>query len=373
MKYLAILAIVVLTCINFKAPLVKAVASLPISSELFGPVKGVTTGKDEANFSNATYHTVFPAHDVTFRCTDKQFHVQESSVTILHDARIAHKSGLVISSRDLLLSDNANDWSKKNIHEVNLLNRWHIPSVQKTYDETVAVLTTKGAECYYHWMFEALPKLHMMQKAGVSFDKLYITQFEQPFQKRTLALLGISDDQLIQGTRSTMIKARTVIVPSRPGQTAWAQNVPEPWVIDFLRTTFLKESPAPTKRIYISRSQAKRRRLLNEETALVLLQKYGFTSVHLENMPVEEQAALFASATHIVAPHGAALTNLVFASPGCQVIEFFHPGHLITCYEVLAEVMHIPHSSLLLKDEGGCLDGTIDIAELEKVLQKATA
>ena len=40
----------------------------------------------------------------------------------------------------------------------------------------------------------------------------------------------------------------------------------------------------------------------------------------------------FAAARVIVAPHGAALTNLVFCRPGVRVLELFAPGYTVHCY-----------------------------------------
>jgi capsular polysaccharide biosynthesis protein len=53
-------------------------------------------------------------------------------------------------------------------------------------------------------------------------------------------------------------------------------------------------------------------------------------------MSVAEQIRTFAGASVIVSPHGAALANLVFASPGCTVIELFPPGCVLPDYWRLA-------------------------------------
>ena len=45
-------------------------------------------------------------------------------------------------------------------------------------------------------------------------------------------------------------------------------------------------------------------------------------------LTVREQIDTFAAAQVVVAPHGAALTNLAFASPGVRVLELFAPDYL---------------------------------------------
>ena len=63
----------------------------------------------------------------------------------------------------------------------------------------------------------------------------------------------------------------------------------------------------------------------------------GFKVVCLEGCSFAEQVGLFASASVIVAMHGAGLTNLVFASPGTQVIELVAPTYINHCYKRVAQ------------------------------------
>jgi capsular polysaccharide biosynthesis protein len=49
--------------------------------------------------------------------------------------------------------------------------------------------------------------------------------------------------------------------------------------------------------------------------------------VCLENLRLSDQIHLFRGATHVIAPHGGALTNLIHLSQGCQVLEVFQSGH----------------------------------------------
>lgn len=53
-----------------------------------------------------------------------------------------------------------------------------------------------------------------------------------------------------------------------------------------------------------------------------LSNKLGFVlSQKMEGMPLAEQIALFSSADMVVAQHGAALSNLIWAKPGAKVVE----------------------------------------------------
>ncbi len=79
------------------------------------------------------------------------------------------------------------------------------------------------------------------------------------------------------------------------------------------------------KRIYISRNDAKLRRVRNEDRILALLEKRGFERVTLGGMPMARQVQHFRQAEAIVSPHGAGLAHLAWCRPGTKVLEFF-PG-----------------------------------------------
>ena len=89
----------------------------------------------------------------------------------------------------------------------------------------------------------------------------------------------------------------------------------------------------PTRRIYITRGQQRGSRIVENEPELVaLLGARGFSMVDPGTLSVAEQIRLFAEAECIVAPHGGALTNLAFASPGTSVIELFAPDYVQGCF-----------------------------------------
>lgn len=82
------------------------------------------------------------------------------------------------------------------------------------------------------------------------------------------------------------------------------------------------------RRIYISRDDAVRRRVVNEKEVIAMLARHGFESCVTGRMPFGEQARLFAGAEAIVAPHGAGLANMMFCKPGTKVLEFFPSNYI---------------------------------------------
>jgi capsular polysaccharide biosynthesis protein len=74
-------------------------------------------------------------------------------------------------------------------------------------------------------------------------------------------------------------------------------------------------------RLFVSRSDAAHRFLVNEEELFSALSVLGFQRIVPGRMTVREQIEAFSRAKVIVAPHGAALTNIIFSPPGLHLIE----------------------------------------------------
>lgn len=81
-------------------------------------------------------------------------------------------------------------------------------------------------------------------------------------------------------------------------------------------------TPEPKRRLFISRgaSGGEARGLLNEDEILGMFVRQGYELTFPEQLPIHEQAALFASAKEVIGVKGAALTNAIFCAPGATVM-----------------------------------------------------
>ena len=236
--------------------------------------------------------------------------------------------GLVITPDHQLLEDVSVDFRGPEETKLQNISRdWSLEPI-KNFDGTVAVLATAGAGIYYHWLFQLLPRLDLIRRAGIDLARIDYFLFNPivaPFQRESLELLEIDESKILQSSAVHYLRARNLVVPSVP---LWGGCF-APWMCEFLRRTFLSRSGQPmrsfARRLYVSRGQAKYRRILNEGDVMEFLQGIGFEVLLFENMTMREQAAAMASCDVIVAPHGGGLSNLVFCSPGTKVIEIFSP------------------------------------------------
>ena len=213
----------------------------------------------------------------------------------------------------------------------------------KQLEGKAAVLSSLSGQVYYHWMIDVLPRIGLLHQSGIELDSIdwfIVNSVSKPFQSETLAKLGIPSNKILESDRSPYVTAPELIVPSFPGHLDW---VPQS-TIDFLRKHFLSPSDESSPaRIYISRADAKYRQVVNEADIIHILEKYGFVNLNLGAYSVSEQAAIFSRAEVIIAPHGAALTNLVFCQPKTQVLEFFSPHYIRTDYWMISHQLQLEH------------------------------
>lgn len=234
---------------------------------------------------------------------------------------------ILTQDRRLLLESLADEafYKKRRIQD-----RWLWPRV-RLFDEKVVIAHPHWAvNNYYHWLLEFLPRLAPVVDPDVSSLALEWRNFRvvvpphlQPWMHETLRILGLSNGSLLP-TMGEQLQCDRLLFCSRLGRP---MNTPH-WAIDWLRLRFLKDplsEPKRFRRIFISRRNAVKRRLVNEGEIEALLQSEGFETVVLEGMSVIDQARLFAEAQFIVAPHGAGLANVVF-SQNAKVLEIFEPS-----------------------------------------------
>jgi tetratricopeptide (TPR) repeat protein/capsular polysaccharide biosynthesis protein len=214
-------------------------------------------------------------------------------------------------------------------------------------DGNVAVLTGLLNNTYFHWMFDILPRFELLQRSGINLDSIdyFLVSTRCSFQQESLKRLGIPEHKLLTIEDGTHIQAESLIVPSFPGSVAWMPG----WACTFLRNLFLSSNPstAPHTRLYLSRQTSSDRRVINETEIMQLLQTLGFTCISLESLSVVEQAQLLAAANVVVAPHGSALSNLVFCNPGTTVIELFPPNYVYPCYWLISNLVGLEYYYLV--------------------------
>ncbi|HET7735957.1 MAG TPA: glycosyltransferase 61 family protein [Nocardioidaceae bacterium] len=216
-----------------------------------------------------------------------------------------------------------------------LFLRPQLPPIEKV-DGTLLNLTTRGSSAnYYHFLLDVLPRYGIFREALPDRwpDAVYVPHTSR-YQKQLLAMTGIDQLPLLPAGGGTALRADRLLVPSTPNQELAAPT----WVVDWLRRNLPASaaSDLPTK-LYVTRGDAPNTRRYVEEPELwPLLERQGFARVDPGTLTVQEQIDVFAAADVVVAPHGAALSNLVFCKPGVRILELFAANYVNHCYWTIA-------------------------------------
>jgi len=193
---------------------------------------------------------------------------------------------------------------------------------------------------YYDYVFYVLAKLcrieetfgkDIWKEARICYP-LFKTHFEEEF----LAKLGIPPENIIDTSRNwtTAIEADCIIAGNN--QESWTPSLHD---MLLLKKRFCGDRPAvkEKKRLYIVR--AERRKVKNENAVREVLRAYNFDIIEDVTRTVDEQIELFRSASIIIAPHGAALTNLLWCDKGTTIVECFNQSYMPNYYYYMSTVL----------------------------------
>jgi capsular polysaccharide biosynthesis protein len=180
-----------------------------------------------------------------------------------------------------------------------------------------------------------------------------VSEQDAPFKRATLRACGIADERVVWLPDFAAARAERLLVPRDCRAIPHPAHKAAPWALDFLRSRVGLAAPLgrPTPRkLYVSRADAAGRRVLNEDAVMRVLAPLGYHSVTLSGRSVAEQAALFAGASRVVGPHGAGLTNIVFAPPGARLLEILPRSYGTPAFYLLAAGGGVEYASYVAAD-----------------------
>lgn len=251
----------------------------------------------------------------------------------------------VVAHQNHFLADISIEWGRR--PENNWTFRRLILPKPRILKDRSLLLASTGAETYFHWMTDVLPRLEIAKIAGFdpsSFDHIIVNQITKSFQMETLKQLAIPIERCRTfGDFPSGYLCESLTIPSLP---AFPGNV-TPETIAFLRKLFPIPAGPTTKKIFIGRNKHSKRKMIQESRIWHYLCARGFEKWECDELSVEDQARLFASAGTVVIAHGAAATNLVFCQPGTRVIELFGPGYVNPCYKDLCSHVGLYHAAVI--------------------------
>lgn len=195
---------------------------------------------------------------------------------------------------------------------------------------------------YFHYLYDAIPILYEFFQLRETIPDLKLLMNparNYPYILDCLLLLGIDESNIVYANRETLYTS--IHVASSPTHEGVPNTPPraDVWEIYLRMKKTAFEHPIETpKKFYISRrswihgdtsnmgtNYTTRRKLMNEDELVSILEKHGYEEVFCEKLSMLEKIQYFANATHIVGAIGGGMCNLVFASPNCKVVSINSP------------------------------------------------
>lgn len=250
--------------------------------------------------------------------------------------------------------------------------RRYAPRKCRTVEGTVAYLSNTGVDNYYHWLHLTLPllRLYRLLAPQIAIDYYYVGETgSRQLQNETLAHFGIVPEQILrEPCRADRLLAAFPLHRPQHGT-----RFRDPWGHAFVRSNLnIGTDAASPRRIYVKRGKARARKCLNEEEIIGFLSRFGFEAFAMEGRRWQEQARLFANAEIIVAPHGAALANLLFATEGAKLIEMFPQDYSEASFFTAATHAKLDYYYLVGEPvKPSSRDLRVDLGKLEQLMENA--
>ncbi len=196
---------------------------------------------------------------------------------------------------------------------------------------------------FAHWLTAHLPKLLLLRERGVSPEFIYLADERPGFVDASLRCFGFDPERFAKAEIGRALHFEEVML--------FNTDRFRPELLRSLR----KHCPAPPsgqmrRRLFISRRDAPRRRLVNEAELAPLLERHGIETVVMETLDFADQVRLMQEAELVVAPHGAGLANILFCQTGTRVIEIADLSFPNPNFYACAAALHLPYA--IVRAEG---------------------
>jgi hypothetical protein len=226
---------------------------------------------------------------------------------------------------------------------------------------------------YYHTSIDYLPRIYLLTQpeyANLEEIKLLVSEELSKSEQYFLDRIAPKNLQIHVVRRDRIYFIEKMIFPSFLTHVN-SGYLPSKY-LNFLLDKVCPQRPRKKEnRIYISRTitdRSNKRCVLNENELIEKLKVYGFEKYNLENMSIEEQIELFYDASHVIAPHGAGLTNIMFAEK-IKVLELFPASCVLPHYYYLSKSLGHKYKYWCGRDRNKDANFEVDIPTIFKLLE----
>ena len=209
-------------------------------------------------------------------------------------------------------------------------------SVISNEDNNISIIHTPWSAGYYHWITESIPRALYCLEQDKNCKFMLPSHDRYSSYLESLSLIGINNvDYFPSGKNILLKKALITTIPKQFGIT-------DPVYLERIRDIYTKAVRQkddlfnlPKRRVYVTRKQARGRKIINEDDLITLLEKYGFETIAFEDFSFVEQVRLMSNTEVLISIHGAALTNMIFMPSNGIVFEFIPKKRFLLDFNIV--------------------------------------
>lgn len=229
------------------------------------------------------------------------FHIYELKNAYINHEGIIYVNGMVVKETLSLFHsrDNASRRGEEKVASV---------YVEISNNECATSIASFGVHNYYHFIFDFLFR-YIAYKEFCFTSKFLHTNLQSDFQDKLLGVFNVEEGECLNAGVLRFYKKLYYIKPIR---NMFVYN-------KYFMDLFLSKARSfkfghnfSFKKIYLSRLGNPNRSLQNEKDVIEFLSSKGFDIISPEAFTIEEQISMFSEVDFVIAPSGAALTNMIF-------------------------------------------------------------
>lgn len=231
-----------------------------------------------------------------------------------------------------------------------------------------------------HFLHDIVPQIRLVEEhLGRDISFLVVDDL-MPIIRQILAKLGYGEDRLVSigEKRSALCDELYCLSPATLCQKRLTMTSSNKFAfrhydmaldddgVRFARQKLMghKQNPKPQRKIYVSRRNAPRH-VLNEEELERALVDRGFEIVMPETLSLDGQIALFSETAFVVAQEGSALANMTFMQKGAKILSLRTPSWewTVNCFDELARIFELDYRTFDF--EGRSVDAAAVAARID--------
>jgi capsular polysaccharide biosynthesis protein len=169
-----------------------------------------------------------------------------------------------------------------------------------------------------------------------------------PFQKATVStvmrMYGLTCDNFYFPPERVLIEVDGPFIffsdqklqPMHPAQMAHPRSME---LLRKLKMSMSLNTDSNTSRLFVSRADAKLRRIENEGELIGIAERYGFTIVCLSTLSMTDQFTLVGQVRQIAGAHGMGFTHVFLNNGPLSILELFNPTQGTDAYALVSRAL----------------------------------